>query len=834
MVKKIHLICNAHLDPTWLWEWEEGAAEAISTFKVAADLCEEYIGYVFNHNEAILYKWIEEYEPSLFQHIRELVKKGKWHIMGGWYLQPDCNMPSGEAFVRQILLGKTYFKEKFGVESVTAINFDPFGHTRGLVQIMKKSGYDSYIFCRPTQEDCPLPSDDFIWIGYDGSEIMAHRARGHYNSPRGKADEKVEKWIFENIDKSKGLILWGIGNHGGGPSRIDLDKLNELMKKNGEFKIVHSMPEEYFNELIDEGSNLVRYEKDLNAWAVGCYTSQVRIKQKYRLLENELFMLEKMMSSASIQGYLKYPEKEIHEATCDLMTAGFHDTLPGSSVQPVEESALRMMDHGLEIISRLRARAFFALAGGQKKAKEGEIPILIYNPHPFKIEGIFECEFIVPDHYYKGEYPYIDIYRAVIYQDGKQIQAQIEKEISNINWSFRRRVAFMAKLQAGQMNRFDCKLEVLPKKPECQLKEENGKIIFKTSELEVVINCCTGLIDKYKANGFSYLKGNAFLPIVIEDNDDTWGTEVQSFRKKAGEFQLMSKEDGTGFSGIRGEVIDSVRIIENGEVRAVIEAVLKYEDSFICQTYKLPKKGTELQVQVRVYWNEKSKMLKLSVPTVFEDAGYLGQVAYGVEKLRNNGNEVVAQKWVTVVSENTDYAFSCINDGTYGSDFSSGEMRLSLLRSPGYSGLPIHDRPIMENDRFSPRIDQGERVFNFWFNGGDIKERLDRIDREAMIHNEKPFVLSFCPTGGGMKPKAFVELSDDVVQITAFKKAENSEDYIIRLFEPTGKERTIVLNLPTVDIKQQIHLGGFEIKTLKLDMKLKTIKETGLMENFAD
>ncbi len=141
----VHLICNAHLDPVWLWEWEEGAAEAISTFRVAADLCEEFDTFIFNHNEALVYEWVEEYEPALFERIRHLVKAGRWHVMGGWHVQPDCNMPSGESFVRQALLGRRYFSEKFGVEPRTAVNLDPFGHTRGLVQILAKSGYAAYL-----------------------------------------------------------------------------------------------------------------------------------------------------------------------------------------------------------------------------------------------------------------------------------------------------------------------------------------------------------------------------------------------------------------------------------------------------------------------------------------------------------------------------------------------------------------------------------------------------------------------------------------------------------------------------------------------------------------
>ena len=225
----LHLICNAHLDPVWLWEWEEGAAEAISTFRVAANFCEEFDGFVFNHNEVILYRWVEEYDPLLFARIQALVAQGKWNIMGGWYLQPDCNMPSGESFVRQILIGRAYFNEKFGVEPTTAINFDPFGHTRGLVQIMAKSGYDSYVFGRPGKEGCALPGDDFTWVGYDGSEIIGHRAWGNYQSQRGMAAKKARDWMSNHPDKPEGLLLWGIGNHGGGPSRIDLQDLTTLI-----------------------------------------------------------------------------------------------------------------------------------------------------------------------------------------------------------------------------------------------------------------------------------------------------------------------------------------------------------------------------------------------------------------------------------------------------------------------------------------------------------------------------------------------------------------------------------------------------------------------------
>lgn len=209
--RDIHLICNAHLDPVWLWQWQEGAAEALSAFRTAAELCEENDTFVFNHNEVILYQWIHEYDPALFKQIQKLVKKGRWHIMGGRYLQPDCNMPSGESFVRQILLGRLYFKKHFGVEPKTAINFDPFGHTRGLVQILAKSGYDSYLFGRP--DNClALAVKDFKWVGYDGSYVMATRFPGWYNTFLRNAAEIVSQRTKIGPDRNPMLILWGVGN----------------------------------------------------------------------------------------------------------------------------------------------------------------------------------------------------------------------------------------------------------------------------------------------------------------------------------------------------------------------------------------------------------------------------------------------------------------------------------------------------------------------------------------------------------------------------------------------------------------------------------------------
>lgn len=827
-MKKLHLISNAHLDPVWQWEWEEGAAAAVSTFRAAAEFCREYDGYVFNHNEALLYKWIEEYEPRLFEEIRELVRLGKWHIMGGWYLQPDCNMPSGESLVRQILLGRSYFKEKFGAAPGTAINFDSFGHSRGLVQIMRKSGYDSYLFMRPDNKAAG-PAEDFVWVGFDGSEVAAHQISDGYNSLIGQAHKKIERWLerYGDRDERPRLLLWGVGNHGGGPSRLDLDRIAEIMAESRDVEIVHSTPEAYFAEL-KEAVDLPRHDDDLNPRFVGCYTSMIRIKQRHRQLENELFLTEKMLSSAALQGLLQYPGKEMHEAFCDLMVSEFHDILPGSSIQPAEEASLRLMDHGLEIASRLRARAFFALAAGQPKAKPGEYPILVYNPHPYPVRGTFACEFMLEDQNWTEEFS-----MPVVYRDGRRIASQAEKEHSNLNLDWRKRVVFEAELAPSSMNRFDCRMEKLPAKPKPETRETDGEIRFVTESLEVVINTRTGLIDRYAADGVSHLKPGAFRPVVVADNEDPWRMDTDRFEPDIGEFRLMSPGRGTAFSGVKGAVLPAVRVIEDGEVRTVVEAMLEYGDSALALTYLLPKRGTQIEVQVRLYWNEKDKLLKLSVPTVYDGKfEYVGQTAYGVQKLPADGTEAVSQKWAAVASRDSGRAVTLINDGVYGSDCREGAVRPTLVRSAAYCAHPILERPIMPQDRFMPRIDQGERVFTFWLNAGERTERLARIDREALALGERPYALSFFPHGGGAKPGAGVVLEDDRLLMTAFKRSEDGVAYVIRLFEPSGEPGSTVLRIPALGLSRRVELGAFEIKTFRLDAVGGTLEEWTLMEDY--
>ena len=823
--RRIHLVCNAHLDPVWLWEWQEGAGEALSTFRTAAELCEKDPAFIFCHNEAVLYKWVEENEPALFRRLQRLVRRGRWHIMGGWWVQPDCNMPSGESFVRQALLGKNYFREKFGVDVKTAVNLDPFGHTRGLVQILAKSGSDSYLCCRPGQAECPLPADAFVWVGYDGSEVLANRASAHYNSIGGRARARLEEWLAKNPGREPAIHLWGIGDHGGGPSRRDLADLAALIKERQDVEIVHSTPEAYFGELAKKRASLPRHKRDLNPWAVGCYTSMARVKQRHRRLENEIYSAEKMASSAWAQGLLPYPAAELRAALEDLALAEFHDILPGSSIPPGEEGAIRLLDHGLEHMSRVKARAFFALASGERRAKEGEVPILIYNPHPFPVRGIFECEFEP----HEPNYDRAVWWRPTVWRAGRRLPTQTEKEDSNLSLEWRKRVVFAAELEPSRLNRFDVTLETRREKPAPPQQPEGPEFRFATADLEVVINTATGLLDAYKVGGVNVLGPAACRPLVIADDADPWGMKVRRFPRVEGAFALAPPDEAARFAGVTGP-LPPLRIIEDGPVRTVVEAVFAYRDSRLGLRYKLPKRGTEVEVEALVFWAEKDRLLKLALPSPLRKPRFIGQVAFGVDGLPSNGDEAVSQKWLALVAEKNGAALTVINDGIHGSDFQNGELRLSLLRSPAYAADTWEEKLLVPQDRIIPRQDQGERSFRLWLNAGPSAARLESIDREALTKNERPYALAYFPPGAGRTAKPGPVLSDDVVQLVAMKKAEAGTALVLRLFEPTGRPRATTLSLPFAGARTRVTLGAFEVKTLRFDRRTKAFSEVDLLE----
>jgi len=388
---------------------------------------------------------------------------------------------------------------------------------------------------------------------------------------------------------------------------------------------------------------------------------------------------------------------------------------------------------------------------------------------------------------------------------------------------------FRADLKPGQMNRYVCRLKNVTSEPDPSKK---GKpfLVLRSDKAEWSIRMTTGLLESYKVNGMDFLKPRIFQALVMEDYPDSWGMKVRSFRNYEGKFSAMPEQERVQFAGVAGSKLENVRIIEEGPVRTVLEALFQYNRSYICQRYKIPKKGSEFEVEVRVLWNEKDRMLKLAVPSAFRDGNCRGQVAYGVEEFGPTEDELVAQKWVSVVSSDNRYVLTVINDRVYGFDFKGGELRISLLRSPAYAADTGDSWSLRTQDRFLPRMDQGERIFRFWINGGQATERLALIDREALAKNERVMALCCFPSGEGKEIAPSLILSDKAIQVTAIKMAEDKNWLVFRLFEPTGKNRKTNITVPGLNMDFDLSLGAFEIKTIAVDLGSKEIFELDLIE----
>ncbi|MBQ9745062.1 MAG: alpha-mannosidase [Clostridia bacterium] len=788
--KTVHMICNAHIDPIWQWDWPEGVSATLSTFYSAVKLAEEF-DYIFCHNEVTVYKYVEEYAPGLFAKIKELVKAGKWHIMGGWYLQPDCNMPSGESFVRQIREGQRYFKEKFGVCPTTAINLDPFGHSVGLVQIIKKCGQDSYMFMRPFTYELALPSEQFIWRGLDGSEIKATRVCG-YGSGLGRSAKVIrDRANIQSFDVC--AAMWGVGNHGGGPSRKDLSDIKEQLLTDEKTTFVHSTPENFFasinpREVVDSS---------LHISMPGCYTSMYRVKKLHAQLETEISMAEKMASVAYMTGLLdKYPEGELQSAVEDLLNAEFHDVLPGSSVQCGEDAGIRFLNHGMLEAERVKIKSYFALSSLQKPAKEGEYPIVIFNPHPYELCDNVECEFVLADQNWSEK---VQSHITVKDEDGNTVPYQVIKEESNLNLDWRKRIIFEAYLKPMRLSRYSVYVDYSEK----QSEEKPSSFVFDNGRKYVEIDKTTGILTSYKINGVEYLK-DGFGLCSLDDNADPWGMGREQLKRMGTNERMFSPSlnPNGAFKGMK-----NVQIIEDGSIYLGIEAFFECDNSRARILYKIYKNNDDIDIDVTLYMGDIDKIIKLKLPLA-ESGALIGQVPFGTETLFTDGRENVAGRFVAV-----DYGDSCIallNKGVYGSHFEDNCLYMSLVRGVTYCAHPIGERQLIPYDRFTKKIDQGENNYSFRLTVTD----RSRLERKALEFNEKPYALNIFPIPCETANAKDLDISigENIISMNTVKKAYGKDAVIFRLLNntPDNQKSFIKVNGQYLSLD----FGKYEVKTV--------------------
>ncbi len=782
-MKRLHLICNAHVDPIWQWTWDEGISAAIATFQSAADLAEEF-DYVFCHGESLLYEEIEKHAPQLFERIRALVKRGKWVITGGWYLQPDCLFPCGESFVRQIETGREYFDEKFGVRPFVATNYDSFGYSVGLPQILKKCGYRGMLVCRPNSTQFTFPSRFFKWVSPDGSEIVVSQSSS-YATLMGLAKEKITAYMqggergmlgsqsheqreAEEID----YVLWGVGNHGGGPSRKDLRDIEELQKSG--LPLVHSTPERLFSDEIRIGGEVRR---SLVTCMPGCYTSMMRLKRAHRETENLFYATEKMLAVAAFNGY-SFDAQAWKEAQKHLLLAQFHDVLPGTTVESASADGMEALHACLRTVKEYRSAAFLYLTLGEERAREGEFPVFVFNYAPYEVRTVIEAEFSLADQNWSEDFQYVPtVYEA----NGTPVPCQTVKEESTLTLDWRKRVAFEGRLQPLGVTRFTVRVERRPVE-----KRERAPRRLEEWLQDTPLRAPIGLE-------------------VADDTADPWGmspAELQGLGKNSRPLALLSRTESAAFCGFDGE-IEPIHTVEDGDVYTAVECLYGAGRTRAAMVYKKYKNQPYIDVEAQVEYSEKNKLVRLNIPV--PQGVVVGDGPYVVEEKPTAG-EITFQKWVGVKTERD--VFAVLNDGVYGGSAQDGYLRMTLLRGAGYCIHPIGERELYPTDRYLPRIENGRYTYRFRIMRGDAES----IATAAEEFNQPPYALNVFPIGGAEGKKTFVRTDSPVVTPVCRWKDGRAE---LRVFNPVEKEKSFVLE--AAGRKKEIRVPPYAVVSVDVD-----------------
>ncbi|MBK7260104.1 MAG: hypothetical protein IPI01_20335 [Ignavibacteriae bacterium] len=797
---KLHLICNAHLDPVWQWRWDEGAAEAVTTFGIAARLLREFPDFVFNHNEAILYRWVEELDPALFTEIRSLVREGRWCITGGWDLQPDVNMPGTEALIRHIAEGRRYFHDRFGVTPAVAYNFDSFGHSGGLPQLLVRAGYRLYVHMRPEEKDLPIGSDLYRWRGVDGSEIPVYRIPfSAYNTYPGKTVERImaaaEIALREERDTP---VFWGMGDHGGGAARAELESIRELMQREKRVTIVHSSLERFYEAIADRIPSAPLLEGDVNRIFTGCYTSMARLKRR---MQQNLAGLLQTESARAASWWLKgqpYPAEQLTDAWRDHLFNDFHDILPGSSVEIAEHDALDLYGRSSETHRRLRLGAVSAFSQGPPRPLQ--IPVTVLNANPASTHVPVECEYMI-DHMPRWEGKW---HARLFTIDGTELPVQEENaEMLLLADQWRRKVSFTATLPQVGAAHFRMEMHEGPYEPAPAAPAIPHRIDPASGRI-------TSLAAGTVAN---ILSGDLLRALVVNDDGDSWGMEKWSYRDVLGEFV---------------PVPGASRVAESGAIRTIHDARFTYGTSLLTVRTIAYAHHPYIEFRIRVVWNEERKRLKLSFPTSLKSPGVFCEVPAGAIHRPADGEEYTHGRWLILedTAGGVPAAFAIVNSGQHGFDCSNGEVRLSILRSAPY----CFERTFDLGSRSSYKVmDLGVHEARILVTTGSPEDVRQRVSGLADGLAAPPYVLPHYPIGAGVPDRQeLLTLTPGTIRLLACKQSWDRSALIVRVQETKGTrtEGTLVLRAPAATIN--FACAPFEVKTYRIE-KDGSYRETGMI-----
>lgn len=793
---KLVMIGNSHIDPVWLWREDEGLQEVKATFVSALQRMEEFPEFHFTASSAAFYAWLKNSKPDVFHKIKEKVAEGRWHLAGGWWVEPDLNTPGGESLVRQGLYAQRFFLEHFGILARVGFNVDSFGHSGSLPGILAGQGIKGYVFMRPQPHQLQLPSELFSWRDEGGSSVTACRISGEYCAwTKPSILVNLEKTLLTMEHQSIPCLpcYYGVGNHGGGPTVENIKAIREITQERGDLDISHGCLEDCLTQW--QGLVMPVMMGSLEGCFPGCFSADSEIKRLNREAEEALIRAETLCAMAAESGF-SYPSGQLRKAWHLLLFQQFHDTLAGTARKEARDEAVLDLQACLSMARAASCDATQALSMAVDTRGEG-IPLLLINPGSARYEGTVDADIS-----WRAKFPlrlkdssgleviYDESPRSLVAPDARK-HLVFRASVPAFGYAVYRLLQETPQLKGEKM---DCAKERL----------ENGL-------LRADFDRDSGLAGLWlKEADLQLLKG-AITIAVYEDRRDTWGAEG-------------------GIGSLLGEYrVASLSLIESGAVRSAVRMELAFEGSRADLTMELGVEDPFLSIHGCLDNHEKHVLTALRIPLSFPAQSVNAEIPYGEEQRPClDGREEPCQRYCDIQGEGVSLLVE--NKAKYAYRIAQGAFELILSRSPIHAfGAGQQE----EEGHIYDYIDQGQLPFSLRLHPRQgIFTRLERQLAAQRFHRALSLLASDPHEGAcTLRERGLVHMEGSSgVLVHGIKQAEDGGT-ALRLQNTLGEpvSGSAALGGACADF----HLGAYTLGTLILNPGERS-GMTDLLEFFPD
>ena len=774
--KVLHLIGHSHIDAAWLWPWRDGADSVLDTFRSALNRMEETPGFCYSHSSSAHYRWVERVDPAMFAEIKQRIADRRWEVVGGWPVEPDCNIPSTESFVRHCLYGKEYCRRALGVDVKIAMNPDSFGHAAGLPTILKSAGYGYYAFMRPQEHEMHLPHL-FWWEGPDGARILTMRIWKDYD-PGSKIEEMIraapEQLFAPGLNHAAMFI--GVGDHGGAVTRAQIRKVLELQKDPQLPELRWSTLGAYFSavEKSPGFASVPVVKGELQHHARGCYSAYGELKYLNRRAERMLGESEAVSVAAGLAIGHPYPREEYTESWWKVNFNQFHDLMAGTALYSDYIEWRDCEGYACEIAQTSKVSALEGMAMQVDTSSVKENALFLFNPLPWPRKAMAE---VIVSSDLKEAGP---MYLAT--RDGQKIATQWRPSSSMTN--FFPRLSAVVELPACGYKVFELMHGEVP-------AAEKYNESFRLSDSGF------GIASLKAADGTELLAGPVGL-VVIRDTSDTWAHDIAKFREELGR-----------------PTFESASLVEDGPLTRITRHRARWKDSDIVLNVRQVAGLDAIELHFVIDWHEREQMLMLEIPTALAQPRIFAKVPGAVLERRTNGEEEPYQDWAAVQGNVgvAEYTVALVNNSTYSYNCLDGLFRTVLIRSAPFAR---HNPNQVPRDDDNAWEDQGRQERKFWLLGGKGQYTDFALDRRAdELQIPAEHVMDSAHSGRTTWEQSFLEVGPESVQVVALKRAEAAEDStVIRIQERSGAATTALLRSNALGLDQRVLLRPWELKTL--------------------